>query len=264
LRAAPVCFKKAILGGIAMKGKCSLVLCCVLCGILCAGLTAGCGSSDADITFVGTVEAVNDGALLVSTNDDVGFDRASVHFAPGAEPDFDPAVGQLLRITILPEVAESYPVQVTATAVELIADIEPSSDGIANVSMAAADGSVTPAGLTLVITDTNEQPYTYGEWYELQAESDGAWTKVPYLNDDGAYFTDIGLVPDADGVLTIDVDWKLRYGELAPGVYRIVKSLYFEDGYRYLYTEFTIQAENEKPAESVGITAPAASAGPGK
>ena len=88
-------------------------------------LTACSGGEPAEenVVFTGIIEEVSDGDLLVSTEDDVGFDMARVHFSEDMEePDFEPAVGQTGRLTILPQIAESYPVQVTAVKIELVAD----------------------------------------------------------------------------------------------------------------------------------------------
>lgn len=103
----------------------------LLGALLLLGL-AGCkpAQTQDNIAFTGTVEEVSGASLLVTTEDDVGFDKASVRFSEDmAEPDFAFAVGQVLRFTILPQIAESYPVQVTAVAVELIAEPAPTDPG---------------------------------------------------------------------------------------------------------------------------------------
>jgi len=84
-------------------------------------ILAGCGEpAPENIVFTGTIEEIYDGGILVSTSDEVGFDKASVRIPPEVEVDFDLLVGQTVRLTILPEIAESYPVQVTAVAIELV------------------------------------------------------------------------------------------------------------------------------------------------
>lgn len=107
--------------------------------VLCAGLLFGCGvgAEDENRTFTGEVIEVYDGSVLVSTSDDVGFDLATVRFADGAAPDFALAEGQILQITILPQIAESYPVQVTAVLVILITDVVNPGNTPENLSSAA-------------------------------------------------------------------------------------------------------------------------------
>ncbi len=104
--------------------------------LFCALLTtlpSGCfGKSDAQnsITFTGIIEETGDGSILVSTTEDVGFDKASVGYNKGLEIPFNLIAGQTVKITILPEIRESYPVQVTATAIELVSDApEPTGGG---------------------------------------------------------------------------------------------------------------------------------------
>ena len=101
----------------------------ILCLILCLALATGCAGKGGEesITFTAVVEGVGDNSILVTTTDDVGFDKASVKFAEGLKIDFDLMTGQLVKITIKPEIAESYPVQVTAVAVELVNQAEPAA-----------------------------------------------------------------------------------------------------------------------------------------
>jgi hypothetical protein len=89
---------------------------------------AGCTQKEQEpagenIAFTGVIEQINDNSILVSTTDDVGFDKASVGYSDDmAEPDFNFIVGQMVKITILPQIRESYPVQVTAVKIELVAE----------------------------------------------------------------------------------------------------------------------------------------------
>jgi len=91
-------------------------------------MLAGCAkNAAANVVFTGTVEEVHETSLLVAATDGAGFDRASVSFSTDmAPPTFSFAVGQKVRVTILPQIAESYPVQVTAVAIELVAEPAPS------------------------------------------------------------------------------------------------------------------------------------------
>jgi hypothetical protein len=86
-------------------------------------LIAGCRKQET-VVFTAVIEEVyENGGILVNTSDDVGFDKASVSFTDDAEePDFTFAPGQTVKLTILPEIAESYPVQVRAVKIELLID----------------------------------------------------------------------------------------------------------------------------------------------
>ena len=92
----------------------------LLLAALVLTLGAGCKKN---VVFTGVVEEVYENAILVRTGDDVGFDLARVAFAGNCKGlDFEFAVGQTVKLTILPEIAESYPVQVRAKKVELLFD----------------------------------------------------------------------------------------------------------------------------------------------
>ena len=72
-------------------------------------------------------DEINDEDLLlklVTTKDDVSFDKASVSFNKSYKPDFELKIGISVEITILPEIRESKPVQVTAVKIEKLKDTD--------------------------------------------------------------------------------------------------------------------------------------------
>ena len=94
----------------------------LICAMVLFLILTGCVNEEQNIVFTGTIEEVYDHSVLVSTTDEVGFDKAVVSFAPGLQISFNLTVGRTLKFTILPQIAESYPVQVTAVAIELVAE----------------------------------------------------------------------------------------------------------------------------------------------
>lgn len=82
-------------------------------------ITSCSSNEETPIIFSALIYEVNDGSWLVSTSDDVGFDKASVIISPDLAIPFNPLVGQTVIIEIKPEIRESYPVQVTAISVAL-------------------------------------------------------------------------------------------------------------------------------------------------
>lgn len=87
-----------------MKFKCMVLLLLFL-------LLTGCGK-DQMITFSAEIEKVSENSILVKTIDYSGFDKASVDLLE-AKYDFVPEEGQIVEVTIKPEIRESYPVQTT-------------------------------------------------------------------------------------------------------------------------------------------------------
>ncbi|MEL7655413.1 MAG: GerMN domain-containing protein [Bacillota bacterium] len=96
-------------------------LCYVAVAIMLTFLLVGCTKPDT-ITFTAEIESVNENSILVNTIDYENFDKASVDLRD-AEYDFELSEGQTVEITILPEIRESYPVQVTGVKLTLIKEV---------------------------------------------------------------------------------------------------------------------------------------------
>lgn len=90
--------------------------------VLIVFFLAACGNDAENITFTAIIENVSGNSMMVTTSDNVGFDRASVGYDKNLKIDFKPAAGQTVEITILPAIRESYPVQVTAVKIVLLAE----------------------------------------------------------------------------------------------------------------------------------------------
>lgn len=104
---------------------------------------------------------------------------------------------------------------------------------IKNVSMDIYDISLT--GATLIITDTNKNPYTYGEWYKIEKEDSGKWYDVkPIINN--YVFNDIAYLVNDNNEVKFIIDWEWLYGKLSVGNYRILKQV----NNQYIAVEFSI------------------------
>ena len=104
---------------------------------------------------------------------------------------------------------------------------------VENVTFQISD--ISPSGATLVITDTNAEPYLYGEWYKIQRLTDGQWMDVPHVIDNGA-FNAMGYLTDANGEVKFTINWEWLYGKLPSGEYRLWKQV----GAKECYIEFSI------------------------
>lgn len=84
-----------------------------------------CSTNTPNITFVATIESVHEGGVTVITSDHkLDFDRASVEYDKSLEIPTDLLAGQSIEITILPQIKESYPVQVTAVEIKQIGEVQ--------------------------------------------------------------------------------------------------------------------------------------------
>lgn len=94
------------------------------------------------------------------------------------------------------------------------------------VKMEIKEGSLSPAGLTVVIkNDTPDKQLIFGEDFLLEKKIDGSWYQVPVTFEGNYGFDSIGyeVKPSNEGEWT--VDWEWLYGSLEAGEYRIVKEV---------------------------------------
>ena len=89
-----------------------------------------------------------------------------------------------------------------------------------NVSISISNISLT--GATIIIKDTNENSYTYGDWYKIEKQIDNKWYEVE-TNVDNYGFNEMGYLPDKNNEVKFVIDWETLYGELPLGNYRILK-----------------------------------------
>jgi rhodanese-related sulfurtransferase len=117
-------------------------------------LLTGCGNNDIDnnIVFNATVESIQDNSIMVTTTDDVGFDKASVGFDENLEIPFDLVAGQIIEIEALPEIRESYPVQITAVNINLLE--EPNQNSYIKITAQEAQEMM---GEDVIIMDVRTQ-----------------------------------------------------------------------------------------------------------
>ena len=108
-----------------------------------------------------------------------------------------------------------------------------------NVVVEVLMDTVTRNGVTIVITDKNENPYGWGKSYKLQQKIADEWYDVAPQSE--MIFEEIAYILDENGQLKQDIDWTRFYGELGNGTFRIVKDTY-DNGYIYFYSnEFEIK-----------------------
>lgn len=110
------------------------------------------------------------------------------------------------------------------------------STEIPNVSIRIFN--VSPTGATIIIKDTNNKPFVYGEWYKIEKENNDKWYEVKTIID--AYgFEDIGYLIEENSKnkeITLSIDWEWLYGELPSGQYRLLKQV----DNQYISVEFDI------------------------
>ncbi len=97
---------------------------------------------------------------------------------------------------------------------------------------------VSPVGATVIIKDTNENPYVYGEWYKIEKEENGKWYDVETVIEEYG-FNEIGYSVNENNEVKFEINWEWLYGELPQGNYRILK----EVNRQYIAVEFAVSEE---------------------
>ena len=113
---------------------------------------------------------------------------------------------------------------------------------VENVSLKIKEGTLTKTGATIIITDLNEEKYTYGEYFRIDKKEDNGWQELKPIIKNYA-FNSIGYLVNENNQLELNHDWSILYGSLEKGKYRLVKDVYDanNDTRKYFSVEFIIE-----------------------
>lgn len=99
------------------------------------------------------------------------------------------------------------------------------------------ENTLTKTSAILILKDLNEEEYWYGRWYRIDKLSGEEWIPLEIINEDYYGFQEDAILPNQEtGIIEFKLDWKLFYGELEDGRYRIVKDYCDTE----IYLEFDI------------------------
>lgn len=106
--------------------------------------------------------------------------------------------------------------------------------------------NISPAGATLVFCNYDADAPTgeleYGDDFLLEIQKDSVWEEVPVTLEGNYGFHAIAYVIPAEGCSDQELNWEWLYGTLAPGTYRIRKSIHDFRGSGD-YDEYTAYAQ---------------------
>ena len=104
------------------------------------------------------------------------------------------------------------------------------------VNMTIKKGTLTKTSATIVITDLNENKYSYSDDFKIEEKINGKWKELETMED---FNSTLPLYKvDNNNKLELTINWEDIYGQLKKGEYRIVKvaskyvqnnDSYFED-----------------------------------
>ena len=107
------------------------------------------------------------------------------------------------------------------------------------VNIKIKDGTLTNEGATILITDKNDNPKSWGVDFLVEVKKNDKWEQVPQKAQ--VSWIEIAMMPNENGVTEIECNWTEMYGKLESGTYRIVKN-YYSQQYHKVYSEpFTIE-----------------------
>lgn len=92
---------------------------------------------------------------------------------------------------------------------------------VAGVSIKIKEGTLTNTGATIIITDTTDKNYSYGEPFRIDKKENGKWKEAPKVIED-AFFNMPAYYPDENNEIVREINWEWIYGKLKPGTYRFV------------------------------------------
>ena len=109
-----------------------------------------------------------------------------------------------------------------------------------NVTIEVLEDTISRTGLTIRITDNNEDAYGWGVEFRVQEKVDGVWRDLNYISNDLTWI-EIAYELGDDKQIDLKLDIKEYYGELSNGIYRIVKPVYDEQYIGLFSNEFEIK-----------------------
>ncbi len=110
---------------------------------------------------------------------------------------------------------------ITAISIWLIQSNKQRMNQVDGVSIKIKEGTLTNTGATIIITDTTDKNYSYGEPYRIDKKENGKWKEAPKVIED-AFFNMPAYYPDENNEIVREINWEWIYGKLKPGTYRFV------------------------------------------
>ncbi|CDA58600.1 putative uncharacterized protein [Clostridium sp. CAG:245] len=101
--------------------------------------------------------------------------------------------------------------------------------------------TIKTTSISIIIINNNDNEIGYGEEYKIQKNINGEWEYLDYLPN--TVWNDIAYIIKANSQTTKKLNLENTYGELEKGTYRVIKTVFFENGKKTdIYsTEFEIK-----------------------
>lgn len=135
-----------------------------------------------------------------------------------------------------------------------------SESQISEIGLSFSLKSISSTGATLVFhqydADAPKGELIFGDDYFIEVQRDGKWESVPIIIENAA-FNAIAYVIVPEDSVEREISWEWLYGELAPGEYRIGKSILESNesgGHQthMIYAQFILEGEMLQTANDAG------------
>jgi len=110
---------------------------------------------------------------------------------------------------------------------KLLMNEENNSD-LENVIMKVDSITIKPTSISIIIINNNDNEIGYGEEYKIQKNINGEWKYLDYLPNTA--WNDVAYIIKANSQTTKKLNLENTYGELGKGTYRIIKTMFSENG----------------------------------
>lgn len=111
---------------------------------------------------------------------------------------------------------------------ESLSTNEENNSDLENVIMKVDGTTIKPTSISIIIINNNDNEIGYDEEYKIQKNINGEWKYLDYLPNTS--WNDIAYIIKANSQTTKKLNLENTYGELGKGTYRIIKTMFSENG----------------------------------
>lgn len=111
---------------------------------------------------------------------------------------------------------------------ESLSTNEENNSDLENVIIKVDSTTIKPTSISIIIINNNDNEIGYGEEYKIQKNINGEWKYLDYLPN--TVWNDIAYIIKANSQTTKKLNLENTYGELGKGTYRIIKTMFSENG----------------------------------
>lgn len=105
---------------------------------------------------------------------------------------------------------------------------EENNSNLENVIMKVDSTTIKPTSISIIITNNNDNDIGYGEEYKIQKNINEEWKYLDNLPNTS--WNDIAYIMKENSETTNKLNFENTYGELGKGTYRIIKTMFSENG----------------------------------